>query len=259
MNGLPLRAVQLIERMIDGTFDSLSLRFLGIVPKLTREKRIVFSTTKDSLTSLFLTALGTKDPTKSEEEALKTLLKISNSYIESLRERTKAKVISSVDSYVKNQTSKDNRVSMGKIKSIYRQEMKRAKGHFKMIANSESNKCGNTATALQISKMAEQEGEKDPTVFFSVIIDDVTGKEEFKLHLLPDRKTPRVWFLSEIGAEYHKKGDSNPKLAGLHPNCRCKLTYSAPGWGFTKDGKVTYIGPDHDEISKQREEYGKPS
>ena len=96
-------------------------------------------------------------------------------------------------------------------------------------------------------------------VFFSVIIDDVTGKEEFKLHLLPDRKTPRVWFLSEIGAEYHKKGDSNPKLAGLHPNCRCKLTYLAPGWGFTKDGKVTYIGPDHDEISKQREEYGKPS
>jgi hypothetical protein len=113
-------------------------------------------------------------------------------------------------------------------------------------------------TAMQISKVGAANGEEDPTVFFIVTIDDVTGSEEFVLHLLPDRKTPRVWKLSEIGNEYHKKGDSNPKFAGLHPNCRCKLTYLAKGYGFNADGKVTYIGKDHDEFAIQREQYGLP-
>ena len=86
----------------------------------------------------------------------------------------------------------------------------------------------------------------------------LTGSEEFVLHLLPDKKTPRLWKLSEIGHEYHKKGDPNPKLPGLHPNCRCKLTYLAQGFGFDKDGKVTWKGVDHDELEFQRKEYGKP-
>ena len=104
----------------------------------------------------------------------------------------------------------------------------------------------------------EEKKEKDPTVFFIVTIDDVTGPEEFVLHLLPDGKTPRVWKLSEIGSAYHKVGDSNPKFPGLHPNCRCKLTYLAAGWGFDDAGYIKFIGLDHDEFKAQREEYGLP-
>ena len=89
-------------------------------------------------------------------------------------------------------------------------------------------------------------------------VDDVTGPEEFVLHLLKDRKTPRLWKLSEVGSDYHKKGDSEPKFAGLHPNCRCKLTYLAKGFGFDAAGEVKYIAPDHDEFKVQRKEYGKP-
>jgi hypothetical protein len=95
-------------------------------------------------------------------------------------------------------------------------------------------------------------------VFFIVTIDDVTGSEEFALHLLPDRKTPRLWKLSEIGHEYHKKGDNNPKLAGLHPNCRCKLTYLANGFGFDEDGKVTYKSSEYNALEEQRKEFGLP-
>ena len=254
MKGLSLRAVEAIEKLIEDTFGSLALDFLGIVPKLTKEKKIVFSTSKNSLTSIFLNSLETTDPTKSEEETLKVLLRVADSYVSALENRTKSRVIGSLDSYIKNQNSKGLDISYELMRDMVNKEMGQAKKHFSMIANTESNKASNVGTALQISKF----GEEDPTVFFNVVIDDVTGSEEFKLHLLPDRVTPRVWKLSEIGSEYHKRGDSNPKFPGLHPHCRCKLTYLAKGWGFSEAGKIKYIEPDHDEFSSQRKKYGLP-
>jgi len=215
MKGLSLRAVEAIEKLIEDTFGSLALDFLGIVPKLTKEKKIVFSTSKNSLTSIFLNSLETTDPTKSEEETLKVLLRVADSYVSALENRTKSRVIGSLDSYIRNQDAKGQDISYGVMRDMVNKEMGQAKKHFSMIANTESNKASNVGTALQISKF----GEEDPTVFFSVVIDDVTGTEEFKLHLLPDRVTPRVWKLSEIGSEYHKRGDSNPKFPGLHPHC----------------------------------------
>jgi hypothetical protein len=140
------------------------------------------------------------------------------------------------------------------MKSLIDKEMTSAKKHLQLIANSESNKSINYGMAMKIGRLAKRKKEDDPTVFFMVTIDDVTGDEEFKLHLLPDRKTPRVWKLSEIGSEYHKKGDPNPKFAGLHPNCRCKLAYLPKGWGFNDDGKIRFKGLDYDEYAVQRGE-----
>ena len=46
--------------------------------------------------------------------------------------------------------------------------------------------------------------------------------------MLPDGITPRVWKMSEMGSGYHKKGDSSPKIGGLHPRCRCIYDRYAP-------------------------------
>jgi len=258
MNGLSLKAVEAIERMVSERFDTIGVQFLGIIPTVTRTKRIVFSSARNSLTSLFLQALGTRNPNNSEEETLKVILRIANGYVDALKERTQARIVQNINAYILDQQAKDNPVSIDKTKKIFREEMDKAGKHFKLIANSESNKTTNVGTALQISKVAESQGVEDPTVFFIVTVDDVTGPEEFVLHLLPDKKTPRVWKLSEIGNEYHKKGDSNPKFPGLHPNCRCKLTYLAKGFGFDEGGKIKYKGKDWDEFEYQRKEYGKP-
>jgi hypothetical protein len=258
MKGLSIKAVEAIERMVSERFDTIGMNFLGIVPKVTKTKRIIFSTARNSLTSLFLQALGTRNPNKSEEETLKVMLRIANGYVDALKDRTKARIIQNINSYIMGQQAQNKPVSIDKTKKIFREEMDKAGKHFKLIANSESNKTTNVGTALQISKVAESQGIEDPTVFFIVTIDDVTGPEEFILHLLPDRKTPRVWKLSEIGNEYHKKGDPNPKFPGLHPNCRCKLTYLAKGFGFDENGKVKYMGKDWDEFKEQRKIHGKP-
>lgn len=258
MEGLSLKAVEAIEKMVGDKFDTVAMQFLGIVPKVSKTKRIVFSTAKNSLTSLFLQALGDRTPNKSEEDTLKIILRIANNYVEALKERTQARVVQNINAYILNQKSEDKPAKMKEIKKIFGDEMDKAKSHFKMIANTESNKTTNVGTALQIVKVGEANGEDDPTVFFIVTIDDVTGDEEFVLHLLPDKKTPRVWKLSEIGHGYHKKGESNPKFPGLHPNCRCKLTYLAKGFGFDDNGNVTWKGKDWNEFEHQREKYGKP-
>ncbi len=257
MKGLSVKATEAIEKLIHNKFDTLSLQFLGLIPKATKEKRIVFSTSRQNIISLFLQALGDRDPNNLEEQTLKKIMQIAAGYIDGLKERTASKIVADIDSYVTNQNMKKQPIAPGKIGEIIDKDMKQAKNHFKLIANSESNKAVNVGTALQISKMAEQKKEEDPTIFFIVTLDDVTGSEEFRLHLLPDRKTPRVWRLSDVGSEYHKKGDSNPKFPGLHPNCRCKLTYLAAGWGFSESGHVKYIGPDHDEYASQIEKYGR--
>ena len=196
MKGLTVKAVQAIEEMVSTKFDEVGMQFLGLVPKISRTKKIVFSTARNSLTSLFLQALGSRNPNKSEEEMLKVLLRIANSYVEGLKERTQARVVQNINSYILDQNSKKEPIKKEKIFKIYNNEIDKAKKHFKLIANSESNKVTNMGTAMQISKVGAANGEEDPTVFFIVTIDDVTGSEEFVLHLLPDRKTPRVWKLS---------------------------------------------------------------
>ena len=258
MRGLSSKSIEAIEGLIEAKFNGITLKLLGLIPKKAKEKTIVFSASKNNLMSLFLQALGSRKPNDLEETTLKTMMRVANGYLDSLRDRTKSKIVHELDSYVKNQYSKKQPVSSKKLDNIIGQEMSRAGNHVKLIANAETNKSVNTGTALKISKLADSKGQKDPIVFFVVTIDDVTGPEEFVLHLLKDRKTPRVWKLSEIGAEYHKKGDSNPKLPGLHPNCRCKLTYLAPGWGFDGRGRIKYVDRDHDEFKAQRDKYGLP-
>lgn len=258
MKGLSLKALEAIERMIKNRFDSITLKFLGLIPEKPKGKDIVFNTSGDSLLSLFLKTLNSKNPNELEEDTLKAMMRVANNYMDSVRDNTSAKIMSDIAAHVQNQDAKGLRPSVNQIDTIIHREMLKAGNRIKLIVNAESNKVANTGTALQISKLAAQKGQDDPTVFFVVTIDDVTGPEEFVLHLLPDRKTPRVWKLSEIGAEYHKVGDPNPKLPGLHPNCRCKLTYLADGWGFDANGKVKFIGLDHNEFDAQREKYGKP-
>ena len=185
------------------------------------------------------------------------MMKVASSYVGSLKEKTKARGINDLDSYVRAQNSKQEPVKTIEIKRILDTEMNKAKNHFKIIANSESNKAANMGTALQITKMSEQKKIKDPTVFFIVTIDERNDPETYRLHLLPDRLTPRVWKMSELSTNYHRKGDPTPKVQGTNPNCRCRLSFLAEGYSF-KNGKVAFKSPDWDEFEHQRSKYGVP-
>lgn len=258
MKGLPLRIIDKIEEIIGAQFDEITLDFLGIIPKLSRNKRIIFTTTRSNLTSLFLQALGHRKPNQDEEDTLKGCLRVASNYIDALKERTQARAVQEANAYAQETFANNKQLAPSKIRKIVVQEMGKAQNHLKLIVNSETNKAVNTGTALQIQTVAEDVGDKDPVVFFHVTKDDRTGPEEWILHLLPDRKTPRLWYLSEIGAGYHKVGDPNPKLPGLHPNCRCKITYLPKSFGFGPEGKIKWVELDHDEIKEQRKTHPLP-
>jgi hypothetical protein len=42
-------------------------------------------------------------------------------------------------------------------------------------------------------------------------------------------------------------------------NCRCKISYLPPGYGFDEKGRIKFISLNHDEFKIQREKYGLPS
>ena len=258
MKGLTEGGVKSIEKLIKLKFDDLAMKFLGIIPSAQTEKSLVFKTTRNNIISLFLQALGDRSPDRLEERTLKTMVRVANGYMNALRDRTANRIVHDIDAYVRTQSLRKEPVKSSKIQEMMEKEMRKARNHIRMIASAESNKAINTGTALNRQKIGEKHDEGDPTVFFVVTHDDVTGPEEYVLHTLKDRKTPRVWKMSEIGAEYHKKGDPNPKLSGLHPNCRCKLAYLPKGFGFNEAGGITYIGKDHDEFEAQRKEHGLP-
>lgn len=217
MKGLSSKSIRSIQNIINLRFDSVSLNLLGLISPQIKSKNIIF-TTRQNLISLFLQGLGTRKPNKNEEDALKVLLSIANNYVESLKEKTVAKTTHEIDAYVKQLSLKKQPVQSTQIKSIVDNNMEIAMKHIKLIANHESNKAVNTGTALKISKIGEQKDE-DPIVFFVVTIDERNDPETYRLHLLPDRLTPRVYKLSELGTEYHKKGDTWPKVQGTNPNC----------------------------------------
>jgi hypothetical protein len=257
MKGLSLKAIQDLEKLISKKFDKLGLDFLGMVPKITKSKRIIFKTAKTSLTSLFLQALNSRTPNKLEEEVLKSMLRMADGYIQALKDKTKTNLIHSINSYVMDKNSKTETVRMTDIKKIMEDGMKKAGNHFKLIANAETNRAVNTGTALQISKVGESLGIKDPTVFFIVVRDERSDPETIRLHLLPN-EINRVWKLSELGNEYHKKGDHNPKVQGTNPNCRCHLTILAPGFTISGLNRVSFKALNWDEYAYQKEVFGHP-
>lgn len=220
MNGLSLVIINAISRLIGKQFDQTTMGLLGIIPQYNpRYKRIILTSNQNSLTTLYAKALGSKTINQSEEEVLKTSLRIAHGYMEALKERTIATTLMSANAYAQERKLQKEPVRPSQIKKIIEESVLKSQSHLKMIVNSESNKVINTGMALQIAKIGDALGDEDPTVFFHVTIDDVTGPEEFILHLLPDRKTPRLWKMSEIATHYHKKGDPTPSYSGLHPNC----------------------------------------
>lgn len=253
MKGLSSGAKSATQELVDAMFDRMAYNLLGQIPSLKNKKTIAFSHSPTmTLAHLFLQTLGNQKPLPTEQDALKNLLDTAFNYIEALRGKTKATLFETVESYVKEKRAKNQNPNSIEIKNRITESLDKAKEHFKLIAEAETTKTRNLGKVMNISRVGASMGQTDPVCFFVVIRDGVTCSECKRLHLLPDGVTPRVWKLSELGFGYHKKGQDNAKIAGLHPRCRCSLTMLSPGWGF-RNGFVSYISPDHDEHKKQRE------
>jgi hypothetical protein len=240
-----------IAGLIEDMFDRLALDLLGNIPKLQGKKALVFSSRRNyGLANLFVQAMQNKQPTELEKDVLKGFLDSAHGYIESLKGSTKSNVTERVDAIVRESKMRGERPTEAQINAILEEEFSKAKSKMIAIAEAEATKMRNMGTMTDISRMASQVDDSDPNVFFVVVRDGSTCKECIRLHLMPDASTPRIWKLSELKQGYHKRSENVPSVFGLHPHCRCTLTYLSKGFAF-KDGRLTYVSENHDERARQ--------
>lgn len=254
MNGLSGHSKSRIAQIVEEMFDKLAYQLVGGIPKLREAKRLFITTDNTlGLVNLFIQAMSNKRPNELEADVLKSMLESSHGYIEGLKNRTRANVAERLDGMARSAKLKGTKLSEDEIREALSEELGKARSAMITIVEAESTKMRNLGTMMDISRVAASVSDEDPTVFFVVVKDNVTCKECIRLHLMPDGVTPRLWKLSELKQGYHKRGEDHPSAFGLHPHCRCTLTYLSKGYGFDDKGKLKYKDLGHDEFAGQRE------
>ena len=252
MIGLSSSDKESINALVEDVFDKVALQLIGEIPRLKHKKLLILNTQKNyGLANLFVESMQNRAPNIIEQDALKSLLETSYGYIDSLKSKTRSNVTDRVDALVKEAKARGGKVAEDALNEVIGEEMRKARAHLKAITESESTKIRNVGSAMTISRVAASNGDSDPSVFFVVVKDKETCSECKRLHLNDDG-TPRVWKFSELKQGYHKRSEDVPSAFGLHPHCRCTLTYLSQGYGFNAKGHVTYISRDHNEFAKQR-------
>lgn len=253
MIGISSSGKERIAAIVESMFDNIALQFIGDIPKLRNKKIMAISSNQNlGLSHLFVQAMQNKTPNQIEADVLKSLLESAYGYIESLKNRTKSNVTERIDGIMREAKLRGVPVNEQDVDDILAEELSKAKSHMNAIAESEATKLRNLGTMMDISRVASNLGDSDPTVFFVVVKDKSTCKECIRLHLMPDEVTPRLWKFSELKQGYHKRSENNPSAFGLHPHCRCTLTYLSKGFGFDKGGKLIYVSEDYNAFNRQR-------
>lgn len=245
-------AIAAIEAAVDKIFARAKARFSGRVPPNTAKGLILSLKPHLSIPGLFKLAAKTEG-TPANEDLLHGVVKIGMTYLDATQAKAKAKTIQEVQAFItdahNNGIDTDvETVLGGAIADLWGT----VTSDIKRIMETESTIARNVSLMDSITKVNLSAGINDPLVYFVVVRDQTLCSECKRLHVQPDGVTPRVWRMSELGAGYHKKGQPNPKIGGLHPNCRCILLTLLPGYGFDKAGKVTYISPGWNEYANQR-------
>lgn len=252
MFGISSSGKDSINSIVEGIFDRIALQFIGDIPKLRHLKRLIISTQENfGLSHLFVQAMSNKKPNEIEQDFLKSLLESAHGYIESLKNRTKSNVAERLDGLVREAQLQNRKLSEAEVQTVVDEEMKRAASHLRTVVEMEGTKFRNLGTMVEVSRVSTRLGDDDPTVFFVVVKDATTCKECQRLHLMPDGVTPRLWKLSDLTQSYHKRGGDRPSAFGLHPHCRCTLTYLSKGFDFDKLGKLKYNEQDYDAYINQ--------
>jgi len=253
MYGISSQSKEQIHKVVENLFDKAALQLLGPIPKLHHKKHTLLGFLESAtLATLFVQAMNNRYLNNTEQDVLKSILGGAFGYIETLKSKTTNAISERIDGLAREARISKQPIPESKVNEIIQEELGKARSGMERIAASEATKTRNLGSLMDISRKAAETGDKDPTVCFLVIKDNVTCEECIKVHLMPDRITPRLFKLSELNGGYHKRGENFPSVLLLHPHCRCTMVMVPPGYGFDASGKITFIGSDHNELEEQR-------
>lgn len=244
--------VKKIYAAVDRTYDRVLARFLEKHPE---DKRIVFSSKPRVTLPSIYEAASREEGARPDGDMLAGLKRVAESYIEAQRDRTKAKVLKAVQSWLSEAAAGGvdtdvKTVLGGELAGVF------GKAHeaLHQMADTEGSNARNVGTLNGVIRVNAATGIEDPVIYFVVVRDQSLCDECRKVHLMPDGTTPRLWYLSEVKHGYHKKGEDQPSVGGLHPHCRCSLVTLMPGYGFDFSGSISWVEHGHEELKNQRGE-----
>ncbi len=220
MHGLHSSSKEQIHKLVENLFDKTALRFLGAHPKLKHKKipLIGFEATI-GLAALFVQAMSNKWLNNIEQDVLKGLVDGALSYIDNLKNKTSNDIIQKVEGMARRSRISGEKIVESELNKAVQEELSKATAHLEAIITSEGTKTRNLGMAMDITRAAAINGEKDPIIGFAVIRDASTCEVCIDLNLMPDGVTPRLYRMSELSAGYYKRGDKVPSLVGNHPHC----------------------------------------
>lgn len=240
---IPLRVKKIIENRISQLFDSVKSRFLS--PRFKREGNPHFDRSL-SLPGMYEDANKVEGGIPSIE-TVESLIDSSDKYFNSLKDKTVNKVISNLEG-----TLSEGDVTPEDLNESIAGSLEEVKAEVQRIVESQTQASKNIGLFDGILRRAGAVGIADPLVAFVPVKNRADICDEcFRLHLLEDGITPRVYKFSELTAGYHEKGSDVPSIHSAHPNCRCAPITLFYGYGF-KGGKIAYISKDHNEYNFQR-------
>lgn len=248
-----------IELAVEALFERAKARLLGPDPKKGtalkgKGKNLLFSFVPQyTLGGLFIAGSNEEGATTINHELLGGLMKISEAYLDAIKERTKAQMVQSVQSFIQDSSTKGEKTDVQAVLTEQLTDLwTKVHSDVRKVVETETTVARNMGVDDAIQRISAMQGIDDPVVFFVVVRDGVRCSECTRLHLLDDKVTPRVYLRSEVGAGYHKRGDSNPKVGGLHPHCRCVMSVLSPGFGFDAGGRVVWKSVGWNELARQR-------
>lgn len=246
---LPKSLIDKINESVDDVYKRIKARFLGTE---YQKKGIEFRIT-NALEDFYRDISQREGVTEPNEDNIDTLKRVAESYLDASNSKAKAQVLNTVQGAIREAilTGEKQNIETA-LQGALSEVWGNATTHVHTILDSEINSTKNISIMDGIVQSNAAVGVEDPVVFFVIVRDGNVCKECVRLHMMPDGNTPRCWYLSEVGHGYHKKGEDNPKMGGLHPHCRCVMTTLMPGFGFNAAGRVTFIATGYSEIKNQR-------
>jgi hypothetical protein len=211
---LSKQVLKAIGSEVDDVFDRISDRFLGTkyVPHGIQFRVMTLQE--------FFDNVAEREGVEPDKDTFSTLKDIAESYLDSSRERAKAQVVQSVQQVIREAILSGETPNIGvALEGALTKVWGDVTSHVHTILDSEINTARNVSIMEGITQYNASIGVDDPVVFFVIVRDGNVCSECIRLHMMPDGVTPRVWKMSEVGSGYHKKGEPNPKIGGLHPHC----------------------------------------
>lgn len=246
-------AVKAVHAAVDKLFDRVTARYIGPHAAQRGDTRILVGYRPEMTLQGLYESAAREESTRPAEESVNSLVDIAKGYLDLNREQTKIKAVQAVQSFLRNAESQGvstdvETVLGGHLSDIW----KTTTENVKRVLDSEATRARNMGTLEGITKINAVLGIEDPVVYFVTVRDGERCEECTRVHLMPNKVTPRCFLMSEVDHGYHKRGDDRPSWSGMHPLCRCTPATLAPGYGFDAGGMVSWIERGHNELARQR-------